>query len=118
LAVFQPFYCHRPAQFAKDLHHFICRTLSRIERAIRRGNGLGKVEPASRQWRYRTVRFSVVRTGILFEVSPSDRLRLERVARDHNAPQTSYAVCIDLTAPHLEGARSATAPLLAVQAVE
>lgn len=33
------------------------------------------------------MRFSAMRTGIIFEVSPPDRLRLERLARDRNAPQ-------------------------------
>ena len=33
------------------------------------------------------MRFSAMRTGITFEVSPPDRLRLERVAKDRNAPQ-------------------------------
>lgn len=33
------------------------------------------------------MRFSVMRIGIMFEVSPSDRLRLERVVRDRNAAQ-------------------------------
>lgn len=33
------------------------------------------------------MRFSVMRTGITFEVSPPDRLRLERLAKDRNAPQ-------------------------------
>lgn len=33
------------------------------------------------------MRFSGMRTGIIFEVSPPDRLRLERLARDRNAPQ-------------------------------
>ena len=33
------------------------------------------------------MRFSAMRTGIAFEVSPPDRLRLERLAKDRNAPQ-------------------------------
>jgi transposase len=33
------------------------------------------------------MRFSAMRTRIIFEVSPPDRFRLERVARDRNAPQ-------------------------------
>jgi DNA invertase Pin-like site-specific DNA recombinase len=33
------------------------------------------------------MRFRIMRTGILFEVSSPDRFRLERLARDHNAPQ-------------------------------
>ena len=33
------------------------------------------------------MRFSIMRTGIIFEVSPPDRVRLERVVRDRNAAQ-------------------------------
>lgn len=33
------------------------------------------------------MRFIVMRTGITFEISSPDRLRLERLARDRNAPQ-------------------------------
>ena len=33
------------------------------------------------------MRFSAMRTGIIFEVSPPERLRLEGVVRDRNAAQ-------------------------------
>ena len=33
------------------------------------------------------MRFNVMRTGITFQVSSSDRLSLERLAKDRNAPQ-------------------------------
>lgn len=47
----------------------------------------GRKSPERDSLRFRAVRFGRMRTGIVINVSPADRTRLEAVVSDRNSPQ-------------------------------